>query len=72
MNDVRGIGLDEMRRACHALSGLLWYVALVIRGVTLGWSITPLRGLGTRGELSDGLGLPARAEMRGERVSGAS
>ena len=33
MNDMRGIGLDEMRRACHTLSGLLWYVALVTQGV---------------------------------------
>jgi len=56
MNDVRRIGLEQIRCANHALSGLLWYGTMSTQGVALGYSISPLRGLGTRGELSDSLG----------------
>ena len=59
MNDMRGIVLERIRCAYHALSGLLWYDTLSTQGVALGYSISPLRGLGTRGELSDGLGSAA-------------
>ncbi len=45
MDYMRGIGLDEMRPAYHALSGLLRFVGLLTQGVALGWFIAPLRGL---------------------------
>jgi len=61
MNDMRGIGLEQIRCAYHALSGLLWYGTLSTQGVALGYSISPLRDLGTRGELSDTLGSSASA-----------
>jgi len=57
MNDMRGIGLEQIRCAYHALSGLLRYGTLSTQGVALGYSISPRRGLGTRGELSDSLSL---------------